>query len=98
MTAEGDAENLGEEGGDQRIVDLALQAVYKGTRKHKLSLGKSKLERKRTSRVHRWQTCKSRRKELVAKGKRKVAREKIQHVTLAVKQHTLQRGVEKAAT
>ena len=34
----------------------------------------------------------------MAKGKRKVAREKIEHVTLAVKQHTLQRGVEKAAT
>ena len=30
MTAEGDGENLGEER-DQRIVDLALQAVYKGT-------------------------------------------------------------------
>ena len=44
------------EEGDQRIVGLALQAVYKGTSKGKWSFGKvSELERRRVPSWQRWQ-------------------------------------------
>ena len=39
MTAKEDGENVSQEG-DQRIMDLALQAVYKGTGKGKWGFGK----------------------------------------------------------
>ena len=38
MTAKEDGESMSQEG-DQRIVDLALQAVYKGTGKGKWGFG-----------------------------------------------------------
>ena len=73
MAAKDDGERLREEG-DQRIVDFALQAVYKETDKGKCSVG----ERKRVPRWQRWWEITSGRRAAArkeAKGKRKVARD-----------------------
>ena len=99
MAAQDDGDKLREEGG-QRIVDLALQAVYKGTGKGTLSFGKGQNWNEKAKVQIREEGTLGRRavarKE--AKKERKVARETTQHVGFAVKQDTLQHGVERAAT
>ena len=68
MAAQGDGENL-REGGDHRIVDLALQAVNKGTRKGKGSLRKGQSwNEKGIPRWQRWQRLTLGRKEIMADG------------------------------
>ena len=80
MAENDDGESAREEG-DQRIVDLALQAGYKGSGKGKWSLGKGlSFERKKVLRWQRRQRVETHGKRAVAgkeaKDKRKMAMEK----------------------
>ena len=102
MAAKDDGESAREEG-DQRIVDLALEAGYKGVGKGKWSLGKGLSLNEKGYQVGKgdkeWETHGKRavaRKE--AKGKRKMAMETPEHVGHVARQDTLQRGVEKEVT
>ena len=96
MAAKEDGENVSQEG-DQRIVDLALQAVYKGAKENgdsaKVKIGTRKVAKVARTEERTHGRRAAARKE--AKGKRKVAREKPQRVGRAVRQDTLQLGVEK---
>ena len=98
MAAKEDGENASQEG-DQRIKDIALQAVYRGT-------GKGKW---RFSRGQNWNEKGGKRgkdggKKLMAavrkeaKGRRKAAREKPERVGRAARQDTLQLGAGKEET
>ena len=98
MATKEDGENASQEG-DQRIVDLALQAVYKGTGEGKWGFGKGQSWNEKGGKGGKG--C---RKELVAgnamarKGKREVAREKPERIGRAARQDTLQLGAGKEAT
>ena len=104
MTAKDDGSRVREDG-NIRIVDLALQAVYTGTGKAKWSFGKGQSWDER--RIPRWQSWERWRKnpcdkcsdkKMEATGKRKVAREKPEHVGRVARQATLHRVVEKETT
>ena len=93
---------------DQRVVDLALQAVLQKEPAmenevlERVSVGLKKDPK--VAKVARVQLRKGRthdRRAVVkkeAKGKRRVAREKPEHVGRVARQATLQRGVEREAT
>ena len=89
IAAQEDGESWSQ-GGDQRIIDLALQAVYKGTGKGKWGFGKGQ------NWNERWQGCRKEPRE--AKGKREMAREKPERVGRAARQDTLQLGAGKWET
>ena len=103
MAAKDDGESAREEG-DQRIVDLALEAGYKGVGKGKWSLGKGlSLNEKGNHQVGEGdKERETHGKRAVAgkeaKGKRKMAMETPEHVGHVARQDTLQRGVEKEVT
>ena len=91
MAAKEDGESVSQEG-DQRIMDLALHAVYKGTGKGKWGFGKGQTgSEKRMEERIRGRRAAARKEE---KGKRRVAKEIPEHVGRAVRQDTLQLGVE----
>ena len=97
MATKEDGENASQEG-DQRIVDLALKAGYKGTGKGKWGFGKGQSWNEKGSKG-----SKGGRKELVAERqwqerRRKVAKERRGHVGRAARQDTLQLGAGKEAT
>ena len=100
MAAKEDGENASQEG-DQRIMDIALQAVHKGTGKGKWGFGtgpnwngKGGKGGKDGGKNPGRQAAA--RKEVM--GKRKVAREKPERVGRAARQDTLQLGAGKEET
>ena len=98
MAAKEDGETVSQEG-NQRIIDLALQAVYKGTGKGKWSFSKGQNWNEKGGKGGEERTRGRRataRKE--EKGKRKVAWENPERVGRAARQDTLQLGVEKKET
>ena len=103
MAAKDDGESARDEG-YQRIVDFALQAVYRGTGKGTWRFGKGQSWNDKGTKVAKVATMGGRAHDRRvaarkgAKGKRKVAREKLEHVGRVARQDTLQRGVIKKAT
>ena len=100
MATKEDGENASQEG-DQRIVDLALQAVYKGTGKGKWVLARVRAGMRKVAKAAKAEERTRGRKAVArkeAKGRRKVAKEKRGHVGRAARQDTLQLGAGKEAT
>ena len=100
MAAKEDGENASQEG-DQRIIDLALQAFYKGTGKGKCGFGKGQNWNEGWQRRQGWRKellAERQRQEKEAKGKRTVAREKPERVGRAARQDTLQLRAGKEET
>ena len=91
MAAKEDGKNASQEG-DQRIMDLAQQAVYKGIGKGKWGFGKVRTGIGKDGGKNRWQKGSGKKG---GKGKRKAAREKPERVGRAAKQDTLQLGAGK---
>ena len=78
MTAKEGGESMSQEG-DQRIVDLAMQAVYKGTGKGKWGFGKGQSWNEKRGKGSKMEERSRGRKAAAtkeAKGKRKVGRNK----------------------
>ena len=98
MAAKDDGENASQEG-DQRIIDLALQAVYKGTGKGKWSFEKrSELEMRKAIKVAKVEERILGKKEVErkeARGKKKVEKEKRELAGRVARQDTLQLGAGK---
>ena len=81
MAAKEDGENASQEG-EQRVTDLALQAVYKGTGKGKWGFGKGQSWNERVAKAARMEERTYGRKAAArreAKGKRNAASEKPEH-------------------
>ena len=97
MAAKEDGESASQEG-DQRLVDLALQAVWKGTDKGKWGFGKGQNwnekggEGGKDGGKKSWQKAAARKEE---KGKKRVAKEIPEYVGRAVREDTLLLGAEK---
>ena len=97
MAAEEDGESVSQDG-DQRIMDIALHAVYKGTGKENGDSAKVKIGMRKTERMEegtRGRRAAARKED---KGKRMVAQENPEHVWTCCKTDTLQLGVEKEET
>ena len=78
MATKEDGENASQEG-DERIVDLALQAVYKGTGNGKWGFGKGQSWNEKGSKGSKGEERTRGRRAVArkeAKGRRKVAKEK----------------------
>ena len=95
MATKEDGENARQEG-DQRIVDFALQAVYKGIGKGKWGFGKGQSWNEKVAKAAKAEERTRGRKE--AKGRRKVAKEKRGHLGRAARQDTSQLGAGREAT
>ena len=100
MEAKEDGESVSQEG-DQRIMDLALQAVYKEQAKENGDSAKVKFGMRQAAKVGRMEErirgrMAAARKE--EKDKKRVAKENSEHVGRAARQDTLQLGVEKEET
>ena len=100
IAAKEDGES-GSQEGDQRIIDLALQAVYKGTGKRKWGFGKGQNWNEKGGKGGRMEE-RTRGRRAVGrkeeKGKREVAREKPERIGRAARQDTLQLGAGKGET
>ena len=95
MAAKEDGES-GSQEGDERIMDFALQAFYKGTGKGKgLNWNEKGGKGGRMEERTRGRRAVGRKEE---KGKRKVAKENPEQVGRAARQDTLQLGAEKEET
>ena len=94
MAVKEDGENASQEG-DQRIMDLALQAVYKGIGKGKWASARVGMRRVRMEERTLGIKAVARMK---AKGKSKAARERPESVGRAARQDTLQPGAGKEET
>ena len=100
MATKEDGENASQEG-DQRIVDLALQAVYKGTGKGKWDFGKGQSWNEKGSKGSKgggknsWQKGSGKKG---GKGQEKGGKGERGHVGRAARQNTLQLGAGKEAT
>ena len=92
MAAKEDGESVSREG-DQRIMDLVLQAVYKGTGKGKWRSSKVKIGMRKAAKVERMEERTRGRRAAARKdekGKRRVAKESPEHVGRAARQDTSQ--------
>ena len=100
MAAKEDGESSSQEG-DQRIIDLALQAVYKGSGKGKWGLGKGQSWSEKDTKVAKEEERILGRKKVERKevrGKKKVEKEKRGLAGRVARQDTLQLGAGKEAT
>ena len=97
MSTKEDGENVSQEG-DQRIVDLALQAVYKGTGKGNWALENVRAGMRRAAKAEERTRGRKAVAGKEAKGKRKAAKGKQERVGRAVRWDTLQLSARKEAT
>ena len=97
MEAKEDGENASQEG-DQRIMYLALQTVYKGTDKGRWSLARVRAGTRKVTMVAKMEGRIHGRKAVArkeAEGKRKVARVKPEHIGRVARPDTSQLGARK---
>ena len=97
MAAKKDGENASQEG-DQRIMDIALQAVYKGTAKESGALARVRIGTRKVARMKESTRGRRAAARKEPKGKRKVARENPGRVGRVTRQDTLQLGAGKEET